>query len=103
LKPIQPTRNSTTPIREGRYRIRDSDYSGTYFAANQTYAVVESPEAYQDWLATAAARSPAPAPNRAYREYKLVQEKDVTLGWKTVEPAEPPVVNYASSEEESYE
>jgi cytochrome c oxidase subunit 2 len=92
-----------TPIREGRYRLRDSDYSGTYFAANQSYVVVESPEEYQDWLTMAAAQPPAPAPNRAYKEYKLIQEKDVTLGWKTVEPAAPPVVNYAGSEEESYE
>ncbi len=92
-----------TPIREGRYRLRDSDYSGTYFAANQSYVVVESPAAYQDWLAKAAAQPPSLAYNRAYEEYKLIQERDVTLGWKTIEPAEPPMVNYASSEEESYE
>lgn len=92
-----------TPIREGRYRIRDSDYSGTYFAANQSYVVVESPEVYQDWLTMAAAQPPSPAPNRAYREYQLGQAREVTSGWKTVEPAVPPVVNYASSEEESYE
>lgn len=92
-----------TPIREGRYRLRDSDYSGTYFAANQSVVVVESPADYQDWLATAATQPPSPAPNRAYEEFKLVQERDITLGWKTVEPAAPPVVNYASSAEESYE
>jgi heme/copper-type cytochrome/quinol oxidase subunit 2 len=36
-----------TPIREGRYRLRDSEYSGTYFAANQTNVVVESSEDYK--------------------------------------------------------
>ncbi|MBE9042625.1 cytochrome c oxidase subunit II, partial [Oscillatoriales cyanobacterium LEGE 11467] len=38
-----------TPIREGRYRLRDSQYSGTYFGANQTNVVVESPEEYEAW------------------------------------------------------
>ncbi|MGF1460111.1 MAG: cytochrome c oxidase subunit II [Leptolyngbyaceae cyanobacterium] len=92
-----------TPVREGRYRVRDSDFSGTYFAANQSYVVVESPEKYQDWLATAAQRSPAPADNRAYEEFARNQENPISLGWKTVKPAEPPVVNYASAEEETYE
>ena len=32
-----------TPIREGRYRLRDSEYSGTYFSSMQTDVVVESP------------------------------------------------------------
>ena len=36
-----------TPILEGKYRLRDSQYSGTYFAAMQTDVVVESPEKYQ--------------------------------------------------------
>ena len=38
-----------TPILEGKYRLRDSQYSGTYFAAIQTDVVVESPEKYQQW------------------------------------------------------
>lgn len=92
-----------TPIREGRYRLRDSDYSGTYFAANQSFVVVESNEDYQTWLATAAKQPLTPASNRAYEEYTRSRENPISLGWSTVEPAAPPVVNYASSEEESYE
>ncbi|MEM6425360.1 MAG: cytochrome c oxidase subunit II [Cyanobacteria bacterium P01_D01_bin.128] len=92
-----------TPIREGRYRLRDSDYSGTYFAANQSMVVVESVEAYQDWLNLAAAQSPAPAENQAYREFKRDRENPISLGWETVKPAAPPIVNYASSEEDSYD
>jgi cytochrome c oxidase subunit 2 len=87
-----------TPIREGTYRLRDSQYSGTYFAAMQTNVVVESPEAYQQWLADAATRTPTTAYNRAFAEYRRAQESG-TAGWKTVVPAPPPVVNYANSQE----
>ncbi|MFM9267239.1 cytochrome c oxidase subunit II [Tychonema sp. BBK16] len=82
-----------TPIREGRYRLRDSQYSGTYFAAMQTDVVVESPAAYQQWLATAAAQPPIKAYNRAFDEYHRAHNP-ISTGWKIVEPASPPVVNY---------
>lgn len=92
-----------TPIRIGRYRLRDSDYSGTYFATNQTNVVVESADDYQQWLATAAQVTPSPAPNVAYDEFNRSQQAAIDLGWATVAPAPAPVVNYASSEEDSYE
>jgi cytochrome c oxidase subunit II len=84
-----------TPTRIGKYRLRDSEYSGTYFAAMQTDVVVESPEDYQQWLAFAAAQSPAPAYNRAEQEYRSAQ-KALVRGWKTIVPAPAPVVNYAA-------
>lgn len=84
-----------TPIRVGKYRLRDSEYSGTYFAAMQADVVVESSDDYQQWLATAAATTPSPAYNRAASEYHTTQ-KTVVRGWKSVEPAPPPVVNYAA-------
>lgn len=92
-----------TPIREGRYRLRDSEYSGTYFAANQTNVVVESPEDYQDWLAAAAARSPFPAENVAFEEFNQTDSSAIGLGWQTVKPAPAPLVNFASSEEDTHE
>jgi len=92
-----------TPIRTGRYRLRDSEYSGTYFAANQTNVVVESAEAYQQWLATATATSPAPAQNIAYEEFNQAAQSALDLGWETVKPAPAPVVNYASSENDPHE
>ncbi|KGF73085.1 cytochrome C oxidase subunit II [Neosynechococcus sphagnicola sy1] len=84
-----------TPIREGRYRLRDSQYSGTYFAAMQTDVVVESSEAYQQWLADAAAHPPVLAYNRAFDEFHRAK-KNLSAGWKTVEPAPPPLVNAPS-------
>ena len=92
-----------TPIREGRYRLRDSEYSGTYFAANQTNVVVESAADYEQWLAMAAATPLTPAENVAYEEFNQATENAIDLGWATVKPAPAPIVNYASSEEDFHE
>ncbi|MEL6158639.1 MAG: cytochrome c oxidase subunit II [Cyanobacteria bacterium J06554_11] len=86
---------SFTPIREGRYRLRDSEYSGTYFAANQTDVVIESEADYRQWLQAAANIAPAPAENVAYEAFNRAAQKSISLGWATVKPAEPPIVNYA--------
>jgi len=83
-----------TPIREGKYRLRDSEYSGTYFASMQTDVVVESPEAYQKWLADIAKQPAIAAYNPAAKEYS----KRSNNQWKTVVPAAPPVVNYSNSQ-----
>lgn len=92
-----------TPIRAGRYRLRDSEYSGTYFAANQTNVVVESAEDYQQWLFAAAANPPVPAENVAEQEFKRTDRDTIGLRWDTVKPAPAPVVNYASSEQDAHE
>ena len=84
-----------TPIREGKYRLRDSQYSGTYFAAMQTDVVVESPESYQKWLKDSESQKPTTAYNRAFTEYAKRNNRD---RWKIVEPAAPPVVNYSDSQ-----
>ncbi|NJK74583.1 MAG: cytochrome c oxidase subunit II [Oscillatoriales cyanobacterium RU_3_3] len=86
-----------TPIREGKYRLRDSQYSGTYFAAMQADVVVESPEKYRSWLDRAAKQSPAPAYNPAFAEYTAASATAINPGWKTVVPAAPSIVNYSSS------
>jgi cytochrome c oxidase subunit 2 len=95
-----------TPIKTGTYRLRDSMYSGTYFAANQTDAVVQPVEEYRQWLAAAAARSPSPAFNPAASEYARSQaqggrakEETAIKGWATIPPAPPPVTNYAPKQE----
>lgn len=90
-----------TPVKPGIYRLRDSMMSGTYFAANQTDVVVQSPGEYQQWLANAAAQTPKPAFNPAVEEYERGQaegrakERTAVRGWATIPPAPPPVVNYA--------
>ncbi|BAU13128.1 cytochrome c oxidase subunit II [Leptolyngbya sp. NIES-3755] len=88
-----------TPIQTGKYRLRDSIYSGTYFASNQADVVVESKEEYDRWLATAASQTPTEAYNPAAVEHARIAQRNVVRGWKTVEPAPPPVVNFAPKQE----
>jgi cytochrome c oxidase subunit 2 len=89
-----------TPIREGVYRLRDSQYSGTYFAAMQANVVVESPEAYQQWLHDGAALPPQPGINPSFDEYQVkVANRENRPGWKTVTPAPAPLVNFPGSPE----
>ena len=85
-----------TPILEGKYRLRDSQYSGTYFAAMQADVVVESPEEHKQWLKEARGRKASPAFNQAVSEYTSKSDKAINSSWATVEPAEPPIVNYHS-------
>lgn len=83
-----------TPIRIGKYRLRDSQYSGTYFAAMQTDVVVESPEDYDRWLNQAVRQAPTPAPNQAATEYAQREQRSASAAWQTVVPAPSPMVNY---------
>ncbi|MDM3846422.1 MAG: cytochrome c oxidase subunit II [Aphanizomenon gracile PMC644.10] len=83
-----------TPIRPGAYDLTDSQYSGTYFATMRAKVIVESPSEYQQWLSKAASQTPSPAPNQAAFEYALKIENGIDSGWKTVEPAAPPLVNF---------
>ena len=85
-----------TPILEGKYRLRDSQYSGTYFAAMQADVVVESSEEHEQWLKEAQKRKPSPAYNQAASEYTNKSDKAINSSWATVKPAEPPLVNYHS-------
>ncbi|NJN88149.1 MAG: cytochrome c oxidase subunit II [Leptolyngbyaceae cyanobacterium SL_7_1] len=90
-----------TPIRTGTYRLRDSMFSGTYFAANQADVVVQPVEDYRQWLADAATQPPTPAYNRAAEEYDRLSEQAVVRGWKSVSPAPAPMVNYAPKQKPS--
>ncbi|WP_267384221.1 cytochrome c oxidase subunit II [Cyanobacterium sp. uoEpiScrs1] len=94
IVPNKTTDFEFTPVKEGRYRLRDSQFSGTYFATMQTDVVVESPEAYEKWLLEAAKRKPSPASNVAASEYFQQTKKAFKTGWPTIIPAKPPVVNY---------
>lgn len=85
-----------TPIREGRYRLRDSQFSGTWFAANQADVVVESADAYQAWLQEAARQPLQAGISDATTEFGARQQLK-NPGWATVPPAPPPQVNVPGS------
>lgn len=81
-----------TPSREGRYRLRDSLFSGAYFAANQTDVVVESDAAFASWLENALGSPLVPNPNPASELWQQ-RLRQGNRGWATVAPAAPPLVN----------
>nr|WP_041238269.1 cytochrome c oxidase subunit II [Gloeothece citriformis] len=83
-----------TPIRQGKYRLRDSQFSGTYFATMQANVVVQSPEDYQKWLKTSSKLKPTVAENEAASEYAQEVKASFKTGWPSIAPANPPVVNY---------
>jgi len=87
---------SLTPTREGRYRLRDSQFSGTWFAANQADVVVETAEDYQAWLTHSAAQPLQDGLSDAVGEYRDRQTQ-AHPGWATVRPAPPPQVNVPGS------
>ncbi|MEB3321803.1 MAG: cytochrome c oxidase subunit II [Synechococcaceae cyanobacterium] len=83
---------SLVPTRPGRYRLRDSMFSGGYFSSNQTDVVVEDPERFQAWLTASAVQPLRRAVNPAdtlWRERRARGDR----GWATVPPAPPPMVN----------
>ena len=89
-----------TPVREGKYQLTDSQYSGTYFATMNADVIVESPEEYHKWLKLAAKNQPSPAKNQAAFEYAQASKSGFPNGWSTVTPAQPPLVNYSGGKED---
>lgn len=87
---------NVTPTREGVYRLRDSQFSGTWFAANQSDVVVESAQEHQAWLEQAARSPLQPGLSLAVSEYATRQARS-NPGWATVPPAPPPQVNVPGS------
>ena len=98
IVPGKTTDFEFTPILEGKYRLRDSQYSGTYFAAMQTNVIVESLEDYQKWLKQLTRQPVTPAYNQAYTEYSRYGESS-RPGWKTIKPAPGPLINYSPENE----
>ena len=91
-----------TPTREGVYRLRDSQFSGTWFAANQANVVVESDEVHRAWLEQAARSPLQPGLTLAVSEYAARQARP-NPGWATVPPAPPPQVNVPGSPDQPHD
>ncbi|MFB2970162.1 cytochrome c oxidase subunit II [Aerosakkonema sp. BLCC-F183] len=81
-----------TPIRPGKYHLKDSLFSGTYFALMDADVYVESSQAYNQWLTEMVAGEQIPATNQAVAEYTEPPKTLFKTGWYTVTPAEPPVI-----------
>ena len=83
---------SLTPTRKGIYRLRDSMFSGAYFSQNQTNVIVESKDAYQEWINKTVKKVPVDGLNQAGFLYKKRLEKG-DKGWATISPSPSPQVN----------
>ena len=76
------------PLRVGKYRLQDSQFSGTYFALMKADVYVEPIAKYQSWLAATARLDPTLASNPAAIEHANPTNK---LGsrWPTIAPERP--------------
>ncbi|MEH2193000.1 MAG: cytochrome c oxidase subunit II [Nostoc sp.] len=81
-----------TPIRPGKYRLKDSQFSGTYFALMETDVYVESLEQYNQWLTQTATSEQIPV-NQAVAENIQPPKTLFNSGWYTVTPAQPGIAN----------
>jgi len=87
---IIPGRNIgliVTPTRIGKYRLKDSQFSGTDFALMVADVYVESPDAYNQWLF--AAQQPAIAAPSS--EITVSKKPLINSGWYTGLPPQLPV------------
>lgn len=91
-----------TPTRIGRYRLRDSMFSGGYFSSNQTDVVVESADDFAAWLKQAPRQPLAPSWNAA-TELHQRRLANGNRGWPVVPPAPPPEVNVGLDPASSHE
>ncbi len=80
-----------TPITEGKYKLHDSQFSGTYFALMEADVYVDSPQAYSQWLQSAAHKGMQP--NLAATEHAHKPQQLIKSNWKTVEPYSPLVAS----------
>jgi len=81
-----------TPTRTGKYKLKDSQFSGTYFALMEADVYVESVEAYNQWL-TQTASEPTAIKNQAIAENIQAAKTLFKSGWYTVAPTQPAVAN----------
>ncbi|MFM7171035.1 MAG: cytochrome c oxidase subunit II [Cyanobium sp.] len=91
-----------TPTRIGRYRLRDSMFSGGYFSSNQTDVVVESADDFAAWLKQAPRHPLAPSWNPATEQHQR-RLANGNRGWPIVPPAPPPAVNVGLDPASSHE
>jgi cytochrome c oxidase subunit II len=90
-----------TPIREGTYRLNDSQFSGTFVALMQADVIVEPTQKYEQWLSEMATHQLVRADNAAYKEFITRSKPGIKTGWATVAPAIPPMVNQGTENKES--
>ncbi|MBJ7901177.1 MAG: cytochrome c oxidase subunit II [Cyanobacteria bacterium RI_101] len=74
---------SVTPSRVGEYQLRDSQFSGVYFALMTAPVLVETPQTFQAWLTGSQTK---PALNLAQSEHQTPPATVLRSGWPRVAP-----------------
>lgn len=80
-----------TPIKEGKYVLHDSQFSGTYFPLMEANVYVDSPDAYRQWLQTTANNPLTDSSNLAAAEYNQPAKQFFKTKWATVVPTQSTV------------
>ena len=75
------------PSRVGKYKLHDSQLSGTYFAINEADVYVDTAEDYQKWLAKGSSEDTVTA-NLAATEYAGSRKRAFNSHYPTVIPAQ---------------
>jgi cytochrome c oxidase subunit 2 len=83
---------SVNPLRAGKYRLQDSQFSGTYFALMKADVYVEPIAKYQSWLASADRLDPTLASNPAAIEHANPSNK-LGARWPSIAPNAPSIFN----------
>lgn len=76
-----------TPTRVGKYRLQDSQYSGTYFALMEANVYVEPRDVYNQWLTTIA-QHPDNSTNPAIAEQLQSPKTLFKTGWSPHLPSD---------------
>ncbi len=85
-----------TPTRVGKYRLRDSQFSGTDFASMETDVYVESREVYNQWLAKVASQPMLTASST--QQHLKTRFKS---GWYASVPTQSSVANHSSTKDKN--
>ena len=88
---IIPNRNINfqfIPTRVGKYKLHDSQFSGTYFAVMEADVYVDTAQDYSRWLAQAA-NHPSNPLSLAADEHAQPSHQVFKSNWYTVLPAKP--------------
>ncbi|MEA5504166.1 cytochrome c oxidase subunit II [Halotia wernerae UHCC 0503] len=80
-----------TPIRPGKYRLKDSQFSGTYFALMEADVYVEPLDTYNQWLTQTTTNEPTQTKDRLVAKGIEAPKTFFNSGWQTFIPASPAI------------
>ncbi len=80
-----------TPIRSGKYRLKDSQFSGTYFALMEADVYVEPLDRYNQWLTQTTANQSTQTEDWVVAKGIEAPKTFFNSGWQTFIPASPAI------------